>query len=189
MAYTTSSSSDSDDSDDDMALISAERWAAKQLIAPGARARVADAIADGHGVAMLIHAARPDLLRDAHAFEPGRAEAERNWSLLEARALKRLGVRPPSLDELLRGRDAARRRDNAARFLLDLRRALKRAPVVSPRVTPRKPRAARSPVPQKFEEGAFEALVARLRRAAAGHTRAADVSAAESRHAPRTFSP
>ena len=60
MAYTTSSSSDSDDSDDDMALIAAERWAAKQLIAPGARARVADAIADGHGVAMLIHAARTD---------------------------------------------------------------------------------------------------------------------------------
>ena len=180
MAYTTSSSSDSDDSDDDMALIAAERWAAKQLIAPGARARVADAISDGHGVAMLIHAARPDLLRDAHAFEPGRAEAERNWSLLEARALKRLGVRPPSLDELLRGRDAARRRDNAARFLLELRRALKRAPVASPRVTPRKTRAARSPPPQKFEEGAFEALVARLRRAAAGYTRAADLSAAKS---------
>ena len=180
MAYTTSSSSDSDDSDDDMALISAERWAAKRLVAPGARARVADAISDGYGVAQLIHAARPDLLRDAHAFEPGRAEAARNWSLLEARALKRLGVRPPPLDELLRGRDAARRRDNAARFLLELRRALKRAPVVSPRVTPRKTRAARSPPPPQFEEGAFEALVARLRRAAAGYTQSADLSAAKS---------
>lgn len=167
------------DGADANALAAAERWAARRLIAPGARARVADAVADGYGVALLIHAARPDLLRHTHAFEPGRAEAARNWAVLEARALRRLGVAAPPLDELLRGRDATRRRDHAARFLLDLRRALKQAPIVPRAVTPRRAAPA-PPSPPRDLDGAFAVIVQRVRRAAAGHTSAADARNAKS---------
>lgn len=44
-------------------------------------------------MATLIHGFRRELLPSLHAFEPGRSESERNWTLLRERVLKRLGRR------------------------------------------------------------------------------------------------
>ena len=91
---------------------------------------IPDAIADGYGVALLIHASRPDLLPSLHAYERGRGEAPRNWTLLRERVFRRLGrhFRSGVGDverELLGGRSAVDRRDAAMAFLCELRRALR----------------------------------------------------------------
>ncbi|KAH8065009.1 hypothetical protein JL722_1903 [Aureococcus anophagefferens] len=91
---------------------------------------IPDAIADGYGVALLIHASRPDLLPSLHAYERGRGEAPRNWTLLRERVFRRLGrhFRSGVGDVergLLSGRSAVDRRDAAMAFLCELRRALR----------------------------------------------------------------
>ncbi|KAH8091133.1 hypothetical protein JL720_6017 [Aureococcus anophagefferens] len=91
---------------------------------------IPDAIADGCGVALLIHASRPDLLPSLHAYERGRGEAPRNWTLLRERVFRRLGrhFRSGVGDVergLLSGRSAVDRRDAAMAFLCELRRALR----------------------------------------------------------------
>ena len=89
-------------------------------------ATLPDAIADGYGVAFLIHGTRPDLIPSLHAYERGRPEAARNWSLLRDRVLRGLGRRVV-VDEsvLLGGRDAPRPRrvDAAARRDVPFRRS------------------------------------------------------------------
>ena len=115
-------------------LAFAVAWAQEAGVVPRLEQRIlrrklADTFADGFAAAQLIYTARPDLL-DLHAFEPGREEAQRNWRLLRE-ALSRLELLDVASEDVVRtwthGKDAKKRADSAATFLVALRQTLKRS--------------------------------------------------------------